>query len=119
MTNLNSNASIAIDPSTPFCARLYFQGLREAGVRPYAMKGSQEGYGQYCDDPAANERVRPWYRWSLEQDQGDVQIKAYVSSLLAKHQPPCTEDLLVLQLGISDDEIEPEVVRVAARPAVA
>jgi hypothetical protein len=119
MTNLNSNASVDIDPSTPFCARTYFKGLREAGVRPYATNGRQKRYGQSCDDPAANERVRPWYLWSLEQDHGDVQIKVYVSALLAKHQPPCIEDVIVLHLGISDDEIEPQVVRVAPRPALA
>jgi hypothetical protein len=83
------------------------------------MNGRQSGYGQYYDDPMANERVLPWFGWAVEQDPDRTQVDAYVSALLANHQPPCSEDLLVLQLSISDDEIEPEVVRVAARPAVA
>lgn len=34
MSDFNFNASASIDPSTPFCPRTYFHGLREAGCNP-------------------------------------------------------------------------------------
>lgn len=39
MSDLNLNASASIDPSTPFCPRTYFHGLREAGSNPLVHGG--------------------------------------------------------------------------------
>lgn len=39
MSDLNLNASASIGPSTPFCPRTYFHGLREAGSNPLVRGG--------------------------------------------------------------------------------
>ncbi|MBH5387036.1 hypothetical protein [Bradyrhizobium diversitatis] len=110
MSDLNFNASAGIDISTPFCPRTYFHGLREAGVRPSARSfNGKRFFGQSCDDPAANRNASPWYAWACRQDHDQKQVSAYVSAILDKHHCP-KDHLLVLDLGINDDEMEPEIV---------
>lgn len=122
MTDLNINASLSIDPSTPFCARTYFQGLRAAGVRPYASShAGRDSSGRWLDDGDANVRAQPWYDWSHKQDPNQKQEGEYVVALLDKHRHT-DDDLVMIHLGICDDEIEPEVHRIpaqvlAAKPA--
>ncbi|SCB35965.1 hypothetical protein GA0061099_1005401 [Bradyrhizobium yuanmingense] len=119
MSNLNLNASAGVDLSTPFCARTYFHGLREAGVRPYASAHTgKTGHGRYCDDPEANVRALPWHRWACKQDPDQKVRDNYVVALLDKHRRT-DDDLVVIQLGICDDEMEPEVHRVLVRAAAA
>lgn len=40
MTNLDANASITVDPSTPFCAYTYYTGLRAEGRDPIVRDGA-------------------------------------------------------------------------------
>ncbi|MCP1765012.1 MULTISPECIES: hypothetical protein [Bradyrhizobium] len=113
MTNFNLNASASVDPSTPFCARTFFQGLREAGVGPYATaQAGRRGYVSSLNDPAANERARPWHQWLLQQDPEQAKVDAYVLALLDKHRHTDDDLVVMIQLGICDDEIEPEVLRI-------
>lgn len=40
MTDLDANASITVNPSTPFCAYTYYTGLRAEGRDPMVRDGA-------------------------------------------------------------------------------
>jgi hypothetical protein len=71
MTNLNSNASVAIDPSTPFCARTYYAGLRDLGVDPLVRQNPADGsLGEYFTVGPNNGvgDVSAPYTWAMNGD---------------------------------------------------
>jgi hypothetical protein len=84
-------------------------------VRPHAtIYAGRKGYGHLLYDPQARTRARPWHAWALKQDPSQAQQNAYVDALLDRQQPPSSDEYaLVLELGISDDEIDPDIVRVS------
>jgi hypothetical protein len=67
MTNLNSNASVAIDPSTPFCARTYYAGLRDLGVDPFVAQPPNGSLGEYSSARGAG-AVSALHRWAINGD---------------------------------------------------
>jgi hypothetical protein len=112
-TDINIVDGAPIDPSVPFCVRTYFKGLREAGAKPLAACPDNLEcflFCHYCGGEV-NGPAKPWYAWADNQDPDKKQIRAYLSVLWAKHQHLRRQGYCVtLQLGICDDEIEPEVV---------
>jgi len=93
MTNLNSNASVAIDPSTPFCARLYF----------YARRDTDGGFGtglSFCNDD--HERAMILHAWAHEGDPDRTARYAFVKSVLDGYTGGGFEfqdGSLIIQLG--------------------
>lgn len=68
MINLDANASITVDPSTPFCAYSYYSGLRAEGRDPIVRNGalhvlvkesSENNYGRWAAlrDPSGDLRL--------------------------------------------------------------
>jgi len=103
MTDFNTNASVAIDPSTPFCARLYFQGLREAGADPYAQRHPDGGLGSglsFCNDD--REKAMILHAWAHEGDPDRTARGAFVKSVMDGYTGGGVElpdGSLILELG--------------------
>ncbi|MDB5610502.1 MAG: hypothetical protein JWP25_7402 [Bradyrhizobium sp.] len=70
MTNLSSNASVAIDPSTPFCARTYYAALRDLGVDSIVVQKRDGGLGEYRTIGANNGvgDTSPFHTWVMNGD---------------------------------------------------
>ena len=66
MTNLNSNASVTIDPSTPFCARTYYAGLRDLGADPFVAQPPNGSLGEYSTVRSGD--VSALCRWAINGD---------------------------------------------------
>lgn len=70
MSNLDVNASITIDPSTPFCARTYYAALRGLGVDPLIRKTTDGKLSEYSMTGANNGvgDVSTVYTWAINGD---------------------------------------------------
>jgi hypothetical protein len=79
MTNLNSNASVAIDPSTPFCAHAYYSALRDLGVDPLVRQNPDGGLGEYSTVGANNGvgDVSALCRWAINSDPDQSLCREY------------------------------------------
>jgi hypothetical protein len=70
MSDLNLNASAGIDPSTPFCARTYFEKIREEGCNPIVRDCAFYIYLTSTGDTGAG-------RWAALQDPDGTARKEY------------------------------------------
>lgn len=103
MTDLSINGRTEIDSSTPFCARSYFQKLREAGSDPYARRHPDGGVGtglSFCNDD--REKAMILHAWAHESDPDRTARGAFVKSVLDGYTGGGVElqdGSLIVQLG--------------------
>jgi hypothetical protein len=79
MTNLDNKASITIDPSTSFCARTYYAGLRTLGVNPFVSNAPNGRLGEYSTVGANNGvgDVSALCRWAINGDPDQSMCREY------------------------------------------
>lgn len=98
MSELANDADASLDPSTPFCARTYFEGLRRAGCEPYAViRDEEKGWGSSFANTEANRRAETFGLWAARMDADQAMVRAYVDSVLSGHR---VESLAVIPLGL-------------------
>jgi hypothetical protein len=84
-TDLKTNTSITVDPSTPFCASTFFRGLREIGAAPYAIKHSDgAGWGFSLSNYEANRLMEGWHEWANRTDPNAEIRREHVCGVLAE-----------------------------------
>jgi len=84
-TDLKANANTTIDPSTPFCAKTFFGGLREIGAAPYAVSHSGgAGWGFSLANYEANTLMDGWHEWAQRMDPNAELRREHVCSVLAE-----------------------------------
>ncbi|MCA6107725.1 hypothetical protein [Bradyrhizobium cenepequi] len=81
MDNLTINANISIDPSTPFCARTYYAGLRALNVNPCIRQKSDGGFAEFSAVGHEVGDVSKLARWAMTADPDWSIRKAYAFSV--------------------------------------
>lgn len=93
MSNLDVNANITIDVSTPFCPKTYYAALRGLGVDPFVRKnpdGSLVEYSTVGDAGVASAT----YVWAIDGDPDWSLRREYARAAWAKRAEG--EDVVLL-----------------------
>jgi hypothetical protein len=87
MTAFSLNATVTIDPSRPFCAKTYFQALRNCGLQPYVSGNGDaaEGIGMLLANQCeAGEEAQVWHEWAIAGDQQQTARVQYAKAVWAQ-----------------------------------
>lgn len=78
MTDFEVDASITIDPSTPFCAYTYYTGLRAEGGNPFVANG-----GLYQSVTGGSKTAREFNEWATRHDTDGALRLEYARAMWA------------------------------------